>query len=84
MSAFVDIPVLQYGKYVYPVEATAVGFLLASLSISMIPLIGVYKLTTVKGHLIEVYSSSQERCSLSEELTCYSFIRPESENDDDA
>lgn len=38
----------------YPIEATVIGFILASLSIGMIPLVALYKLRTVSGPIKQV------------------------------
>lgn len=53
---FVDFKPQRYGDYVYPVEATTVGFLIAAASIAMVPIVAVYKILQLKGPIREVNS----------------------------
>ena len=54
MFCFVDFKPQKYGDYVYPVEATAVGFVIASASVAMVPIVAFYKVSQLKGPIREV------------------------------
>lgn len=46
VSNMIDYEVSSYGKYTFPVWASIIGWLLASLSVSAIPIYAFYKLYT--------------------------------------
>lgn len=50
----VDFQTLTYGDYVYPMEATILGFFIAAASVSMVPLVAVYKILKMDGSVREV------------------------------
>ena len=50
----VDFHTLTYGDYVYPMEATILGFFIAAASVSMVPLVAVYKVMKLDGPVREV------------------------------
>ena len=54
MFTLVDFRTLTYGDYTYPVEATVLGFFIAAASVSMVPLVAIYKVLKMDGPLREV------------------------------
>lgn len=52
----VDFSTLTYGDYIYPMEATVIGMFIALSSISMVPIVAVYKVCHLTGPIKEVLS----------------------------
>jgi hypothetical protein len=50
----VDFRTLTYGNYTYPLEATILGFFIASTSVAMVPIVAIYKVTQLDGPIKEV------------------------------
>jgi len=53
----VDFKTLTYGQYpqyVYPMEATIIGFVIASASVLMVPLVATYKISKLDGPISEL------------------------------
>lgn len=50
----VDFSTLSYGDYIYPVEATVLGLFIALSSISMVPIVAIYKVCQLTGPIKEV------------------------------
>ena len=53
----VDFRTLTYSDYTYPVEATILGFIIASTSVAMVPIVALYKIIKLDGPIKEVLIS---------------------------
>ena len=54
----IDFSVLTYGDYIYPMEATILGSIIALSSIAMVPIVGIYKICQLSGSIEEVTENS--------------------------
>ena len=46
--SWIDLRPMKYGDYVYPVEANVIGFLISFSSVSMLPIVAIYKVARLK------------------------------------